>query len=274
MSNSTFTNDRAVDFINIIDVDAAFYAWWNEKLNVHLVNNQGFKEKIPLLFVAPERWEVARREGIRDENGVTKLPLIAVSRSAMSISNDLPTSRHFADTKEHVVYHKEVDPKSSILAEAVRKQREAGNDIVLDKKTPIYQVYTRTAPDHYSITYQVKIWTPYIEHMNQFIQKMAQAFDYLSVKSFAFKTKAGYYLVAFQSDEIEDDSNTADYSDDERIIRKTFSFTVGAYIHAENDEKKGPFRKYFTQSKIVFKTKVMDRLPLIDPADLIDPEDE
>lgn len=273
MNNSTFTNEKAVDFINIKDVDAAFFSWWNEKLNVHLVNPQGFKEKIPMHFVAPERWAIARREGLRDANGLIVLPLIAISRSGMSISNDLPTSRHFADTKEHISYHKEVDPKSSILAEAVRNQRQAGNDIVLDKKVPIYQVYTRTAPDHYSITYEVKIWTPYIEHMNQFIQKMAQGYDYLSVKSFAFKTKAGYYLIAFQSDEIDDDSNTADYSDDERVIRKTFTFTVGAYIHAENDEKKGPFRKYFTQSKLVFKTKVVEKLPIIDPADLIDSED-
>lgn len=249
--NSTYKNERAVGFINLIDVDAAFYAWWNEKLNVHLVNNKGFKEKIPMIFVAPERWNVARRDGIRDDNGLVVLPLIAISRSGMSISNDLPTSRHFADTKQQIVYHQEVDPKSSVLAEAVRNQRQAKNDIILDQKVPIYQIYTRTAPDHYSLTYQVKIWTPYIEHMNQFIQKMSQKFDYLSVKSFTFKTKAGYYLVAFQSDDIEDDSNTSDYSEDERIIRKTFTFTVGAYIHAENDENKAPFRKYFSQSRLV-----------------------
>lgn len=270
--NDTFIHDSVVSNINIFDVDAGFHRWWNEILDVRLKNGQGQKEKVPVVFVAPERWEIARREGVRDKNGTLILPIIAISRSGMSIANDTPTSRHFADLKEQVVYHREIDPKSSLAKELVRKQREnADRHVKIDSDAPIYQIYTRKAPDHYSITYEVKIWTPYIENMNDFIQKMAQKFDFLSVKSFKFDVKDKYYLVAFQQDEIADESNSDDYSGDERIIKKTFSFTVGADIHPENDSQESNFRKYYSQSKLFFKTKVVNKIPIIDPNDLAFP---
>lgn len=268
-NNDTFINDSVVPNINIIDIDAAFHNWWNSILDIKIRNQSGDKEKVPVVFVAPERWEIARREGLRDANGTLILPIIAISRTGMSISNGLPTSRQFADTKQQMVYHRQVDPKSSLIKELVRKQRE-NNDphVSIDSNKPVYQIFTRKAPDHYTITYEVKIWTPYIQGMNEIIQKTAQKYDFLSVKSFKFDIKDKYYLVAFQEDEISDDGNTDDYSGDERIIKKTLSFTVGAAIHPDNDDQQPNFRKYYSQSKLFFGTKIVNQIPIIDEKDI------
>jgi hypothetical protein len=247
----TFNTENVAGYSNINDVDKAFFDWWKNKLNLSLQNKNGVKIQVPIVFFGAERWQSARRDDVRDANGTIVVPLIAIGRSGENTENDAPTSRIFADTKDDVVYHKEVDPKSSFLKEEIRKQKE--NGVAVDPNVPIYQIYTRQAPDWFNFTYQVKIWVAYASQINEFLQKFGQSLDWKSVRCFNFYTDNGYRYTAFQENEIEDESNFDDFSESERIIKRTLTFKVNAYLHPENDDKKPTFKKYFTQSKVVIK---------------------
>ena len=91
--------------------------------------------------------------------------------------------------------------------------------------------------------------------MNEVIERVGQEYDYLSVKSFSFDTDDGFYFVAFQDNDLTDESNTDDYTDSERIIRRNFVFSVPGYIIPEPNNKESSFRRYLSQTKLVFKTE-------------------
>lgn len=250
--NNTFDNKRQIKPLTLLDVDKAFFDWWNDKLNLHLQDKDGSKKKVPVHFVHAERWNLARQEGFRDRHGTIILPVIVIARTRIGGSNEEPFNRIIADTKKDFVYHKKINPKSSLIKE-LNKNREWN----IDPSLPIYEVYTARVPDHYVLTYEVSIWPTYSDDMNRIIEKIGQQYDYLSVKCFKFETPDGFYFRAFQNDELTDDSNMDDFTEDERIIRKTIGFNVPAYIMPDNDEKKSPFKRFLSQSKLVFKSETI-----------------
>jgi hypothetical protein len=244
----TFDNKRLVRPLTLIDIDSAFFSWWDRKLNVHLSNDRGERKKVPVFPLSPERWSLAREEGIRDQNGTLAIPIIVVARTAEGGPNETPYQRIFADLKQDHVYYKQVDPKSSLIKELNKRRPKS-----VDPDSPIYEVYTHRAPDHYVLTYTVDIWTPTMEDMNTIIEKIGQELEYKSVKSFQFKTLDGYVFQAFQEEGLNDSSNIDDFTGKERLVRKTVSFKVPAYIMPESDQRRDVFKRYFSQTKLVIK---------------------
>lgn len=249
--NNTFDHKQINRHYGILDVDTAFKAWWKEKLNITLTNKDGHQLRVPVFFFSSERWSKAREDGgIRDKNGTLVLPIIAIIRGGPSVNNDGPFGRSFADTQEEYVFSKRVHPKSSLLKNL---KENAMNS--LDPTKPIYEMFTAPVPDHYQLTYEVKIWTQYVEEMNEIIEKLGQELNFKSERSFQFNTDDGYYFIAFQDDDFADESNMEEYTDGERLIRMTTTFTVPANILPESNQKKNSFKRYLSQTKLVIKTE-------------------
>lgn len=251
----TFDNKRQVRPLHLINIDEAFFSWWDSKLNLILPDDKGGRRKVPIVPLAPERWSVAREEGIRNAEGTLILPIIVIARTGEGGPNEPGFQRIFADIKRDHVYYKQISPKSSLIKELNESRTKD-----VDPSLPIYEVYTHTAPDHYAITYDVDVWTPGMEDMNTIIEKIGQELDYRSVKSFDFFSKDGYRFTAFQEDGLEDNGNISDFTGKERVVRKTFKFKVPAYIMPQSDQKRDTFRRYFSQTKLVFKnTEVLSK---------------
>lgn len=248
----TFDTKRQIKPLDLIDVDQAFKNWWDLKLGLSLLDSVGDRQKIPVRMISPERWSLAREEGIRNKEGVLSLPIIAIARTGEGGPNEPGFQRIFADIKQDHTYYKEVNEKSSLI-------KELNNARVknIDPSLPIYEIFTHKAPDHYALSYEVSIWVPYMEDMNICIQKIGQELDYKSVKSFQFKTEDGFVFNAFQEEALEDDSNTAEFTGKERIIRKIYKFKVPAYIMPQSDQKRDTFKRYFSQTKLVFKEETV-----------------
>ena len=59
-------------------VDRAFFEYVDNQLNIFSNTNKGF-EKVPVFWVSAERaHHIKRDKGLRDSNGVLKLPIITV----------------------------------------------------------------------------------------------------------------------------------------------------------------------------------------------------
>lgn len=251
----TFDNARLVKPIGFQDVDAAFFNWFNTKLNLYTRDRNGDRKKIPVIFIAPERWSLAREEGIRDKNtGTLILPIIAISRTSETAGMESGFQRIFADIKKDHTYFKKVSTKSSLIKELNNRRIQAG-DTPIDPSVPVYEVYTHRAPQNYALSYEVAVWSSYIEEMNEIIQKISQDYNYLSIRSFSFNTPDNYRFQAFEQ-EITDNSNLSDYSGDERIIRKNINFKVPAYLMPESDQRRDTFKRFWSQSKLVIKQEV------------------
>lgn len=251
--NTTFDHKKVVSHVGLYDVDLAFRDWWDKKLNIHVKDKDGNMKKVPVFFFSSERWNKAREDGgLRDKNGTLVLPIIAILRTGINVDNSGPYGRVFQDTKEDYVVSRMVHPKSSLIKE-LNESRPKN----IDPSLPIHEIYTVPVPDHYQLVYEVKIWTSYVEEMNEIIEKTSQQMNFLSERSFQFETPSGFYYNAYQSDEFDNDSNLTDYSDNERIVRFATSFTVPAHILPSSKERKDTFKRYLSQTKLVIKTEAV-----------------
>lgn len=248
--SETFDNKKIIGHYGLQDVDQAFLNWWDQKLNIHLEDKDGNMQKVPVTFFTAERWIKARQAGVRDKNGTLIVPLIIISRTTTTDATDGPTGRRFADTQDVHVIARQADKKSSHLKNLLESRPSS-----IDPSLPIYEIYTVPVPDHFSLTYEVAIWVPYMEDMNEIMEKVGQEFNYKSKKSFKFDGPNGMYFVALKEDEVNDDSNLDDFSDNERIIRKEYTFKVSAHILPQSNERRDTFKRYFSQSKVVIKNE-------------------
>lgn len=245
----TFDNKQVIEPFGLEDVDKGFYNWWNQVLDMHSTNGDSHKKKIPVVFWSAERWLRSREEGLaRDENGQIVAPIISIARTSIEDDTSGPLSRKFADIQGVHTIYKKVDPKSSKVANLLKERTYQ-----FDPKSPIYEMYTIPIPDHFKITYEVTLWAPYMEDINKFMEKIGQQLNWKSKKTFAFDVKKGFYMVAHKTDSIEDDSNLDDFTKEERILRKGYTFEVSAHIVPESDERTSPMKRYFSQTRLVIK---------------------
>lgn len=247
--SETFDNKRAVAPVTLQDVDVAFMDWWDKKLSLDFLKKDSTKSKIPVVYVTSERWQKAREEGIRNEHGTIITPVIAVSRVQESNTNTGEFARTFADTKQEHVYSKEISPKSSKIQNLIAQRTGSISG------APIYEVFVTPPPIHLQLTYEVKIWCPYIELMNTVLEKIDLEMDFKSEKSFTFSRADGFYWVAYGEDDIGDDSNLDEFTGNERVIRKTLIYNVSAHLTPESDQRESKMKRYWSQTKLVVKNE-------------------
>ncbi len=243
----TYDNKKVVKNYGLRDVDMAFQNWWDNVLNVQISDTSGNQKKVPVFFVSAERWNKARQEGgFRDDKGTLILPLIAILKPGLSSTETGPYGRNFADIKKDHVIAKKLSPKSHLVKKLIKQ-----NPDTLDPSSPIYEIYTAPVPDHYTITYEVVIWTSFMDDVNRIVEKLGQQMDYKSRKSFQFYTKEGVYFTAFQDGEFENQSNFDDYTDEERLIKYSTNFIVSAHLYPQSEQRPDSFKRYFSQTKVV-----------------------
>lgn len=252
---NTFDHKRKIKPLHLIDIDKAFKVWFDDKLNIHLKNTKGDRVKVPVKLVSGERWSFAREEGVRDKEGTLSLPMIVIARTGNSGAPGDPLSRIFADVNMDHVYYKQIDSKSSLVKELNNSRTHE-----VDPSLPIYEVYTHKAPDHRILTYEVSVWTATMDDMNIVMEKIGQELNYKSVRSFQFETEDGFKLQAFEDDEPENNSNLENYTQNERIIQQIFRYRVPGYFMPESDERQDQFKRYFSQTRLVFKQEVVEKI--------------
>ena len=250
----TYDSEQIIRPFGLEDIDRGFYNWWDQVLGLHYTDKDSNKQKIPVNFVTQELWFKSRQEGLRNDDGQIIVPVIAIARTDTNDETSGPLGRQFADVQDYHIIAKELDIKNSKIKNLLDAR---SGSFELNTGQPIYEMFAVPTPDHFVLRYSVAIWAPYMEDMNSFIEKIGQEFNYKSKKSFVFDVKNGFYLVARKTEDLGDDSNLDDYSNVEREIRKEYTFDVSAYIIPESNERAGPMRRYFSQSRVVIKQETV-----------------
>ena len=267
------------------DVDKAIFDYFDKTLPLSVMH-RGNKINIPVIFATGERFAlVKRKKPIRDKSGAIILPLISIRRSGLSQSisqsargrdtGDMIVKRRLAtkDRNYQNIQNKlnlmnqdnvssannvsdRTDPvqtaKPGTVGNRAYKQGPPAPGLQHKLGDNIYEVITIPFPKFVRMTYEITFWTQYTAHMNSMIEQLMIAY-HAPGNNFKLETDKGYWFVGYVQDDFSDGNNFDDFTDQERIVRYSFSVVVDGYLVANQSEgRTSPFRSYFSAPNISF----------------------
>ena len=232
MATPSNVPQKSIEFdeVNLFSIDKAVYDWFNTK---HATNIQG--RRVPVVFGGWERFAQMQDNKqddnlnrMRDPSGMLILPLISIRRGDVTYNVD-----------RFVFQQADGAPRIKISERVAMSNFDANRRVPFDgphmysssrrrSDAPVMEVATVPYPDFVNIPYTITFWSSYVRHANYFNDKIWQdAYP----QDLTYK---GYYFYAF-IDSGTNENNEENYTDEERIIRSSFTMTVDGYILKKND---------------------------------------
>lgn len=245
MANNSY-NDKVGRYelktVGIEDVDAAVYDYFSKKLAITVDAGEN-RRKVEIIYVGGERWKQARKSKFRDENGTLILPIISIDRI------DIDRTRGFGGMAQEVpqiTISNIIHPKTGNMQNLLKTRRENRN-YTFQRSTKVVREYlTIPFPDFATIHYKIEIWTQFQTQMNEILEKIWYSYEHMD--SFVMPVDydgengnlpegKGYYFVGFRDGNVMPQSNTEDFTDQERILKYVYNIRTPAYfILAPKDE--------------------------------------
>lgn len=258
--------------IRIEDIDRAVKLWFNRTVDAHIINQQGERQKVTVLFASGERWVIAAdRQGIRDRDGRLILPVIQIAqRSFDTTQGDLAIGLNVPT----LTFSKRVSSKTAQISAADTRRPVSERRL---RSGAVYDVWTIPFPANGVIEYQVTIQAQYRWQINQVIEKIVNSFEFFNVDSFVIEIagpdrpegiKDGVgqsevspsdhqpfdhrprldrpYVVGYVDGPINDEGNYDDFTDEEPIVQHRFSFRVPAALQLDPEGDRPAVQKQRT----------------------------
>jgi len=125
--------------IKLKDIDTAIFEHLNNYIAPHVLD-AGNKVKVPILYMSPEKWKSAQKDGyIRDGQGKLQLPVFAFGRTGFGKNQDLQTVNRYLTVPvvNNFTEANKYNPRS------IFHKWDRGNT---------KQVFGVTLPDHITVT--------------------------------------------------------------------------------------------------------------------------
>ncbi len=196
--------------IGLYDIDFAIKYYFDNVIRPS-VNDNGSLIPVPVMYGAPEKWKNVRTDGfMRDKNGKVQCPLIAYRRSSIEKNRNLGSK---VDANAPAAYY--------TTHTTYTKENRYDQFSVLTNQKPQQTTYRVIVPEYLNLTYDLIVWTDYIEHMNGLLEAVlySEGSFWGDKDRFKFRTKVDNITT------ITDLQN-----DNDRLVRSTFSMTVFGYI--------------------------------------------
>lgn len=285
----------------IEDVDASIFNLFDKEINAQYgVADSAEIKKAPVIFAAGEKWALLKGgRPIRSKSNTLILPLITIMRTDLNqtVSEDVVgrginqssgelvvkrrldrTDRDYQNLLNRLLLPSQQNLSESTLNSVVSTERKTGDlsntKIKRDSAllTPnllnnVYETIVVPSPQFYTAKYQITIWTQYMQHANQLVEKIFSTF-LPQAQSWRLDTPKGYWFVA----KVEDGSfgietNFDDMSQQERYIKHTFNVSVPAYFFVPSTPGSPIAIKRYVSSPSVSFDSSFDRplIPYEDP---------
>jgi hypothetical protein len=232
--NTSFTGDTVKPFsVGIQDIDEAVFYYFQNVIQPSVIQN-GNRLPVPVIYGSPEKWKSYQKDGYyRDQKGKIMAPLIMFKRT------DLTKNRAIAN---------KLDANNPNLIQVFTKkytQRDAySNFKVLNNRIPQQEYYAVVMPDYVTVTYEVAVFTYYVEQLNKIVEAMEYASDAYWGNPERYQFKAMIDSFGFQTELAQDD---------ERIVRSTFDIKLNGYIIPDVLQKDiTALQKFSNKTKVVF----------------------
>jgi len=214
-------------------VDQSLVDYFDKKLALKVTTVDDKREKVPVVFATGERWKLIRDgKGLRDENGTLILPVIAVRRTEFERT---PGFGGLMQEVPSIVISKQVHEKTALVRTLVDQRRRNGF-FEQKKRPPVIETLSLPFPDFANVFYEIIIWTQFQTQMNEILEKIFYNYDHMD--SFVLPVEYdgkepkgnSYYFVGFREGTISSQSNTEEFTDQERIIKYQYNVKIPAYF--------------------------------------------
>ena len=232
MATPSNTHQKSIEFdeVSLFSIDKAVYDWFNTK---HATNIQG--RKTPVTFGSWERFAQMQDNKydenlnrMRDPSGMLILPMISIRRGDVTYNTD-----------RFVFQQATGGPRIKISERVAMSNFDANRRVPFDgphmyssgrrrSDAPVMEIATVPYPDFVTVPYTITFWASYVRHANYFNDRIWQNAYPTDL------TYKGYYFYAF-IDSSTNENNEENYTDEERIIRSSFTMTVDGYLIKKND---------------------------------------
>ena len=196
--------------IGLFDMDYAIKYYFENVIRPEVVEF-GSTVKVPIMYGSPEKWKNVQADGyFRDKNGKILSPLIAYKRTAIAKNRTLSSK---VDANYPQLYY-----NSEVKYTEINKYDQFSR---LTNSKPIKTFINTVIPDYVDLTYDVVIWTDYIESMNKIVESMiyTEGSYWGDPERFKFRSK------------IDSFTNTTDLLQDaDRVVRTSFQITIFGQI--------------------------------------------
>lgn len=221
--------------VKLLDIDTAVLNHIVNEINIHVLDN-GNSIKVPVKYASQEKWKAIQQDGVlRDQQGKIQLPVIVFSRTSFVKDPNLMT------VNRHLTY--------PVLRKFDAKNKYDRFSILNNYVAPVNQILSVSLPDHIDVTYEFICWCEYVEQINTIVQKINFACEeyWGDPKRFKFRVYADTF--SFESESS---------SDDDRLIKATFSLKVKAYLLEESfEERQQTVKRSLTPRVIKIGTEIV-----------------
>ena len=196
--------------IGLYDIDYAIKYYFDQVIKPE-IEEFGVKVKVPVIYGSPEKWKNIQADGyFRDREGKIQSPLISYRRS--SITRNRGLSSKVDANFPSLYYTQEV---------AYTQTNKYDQFSILTNSKPVKTYINTVIPEYIDLTYDVVIWTDYIEGMNKILESViyTEGSYWGDVEKFKFRSK------------IDNFTNTTDLMQDaDRVVRTSFQLSIFGHI--------------------------------------------
>ena len=242
--NTSFKGDTTKPFsIGIQDIDESIFYYFQNVIKPTVIQN-GSRLPVPIIYGSPEKWKSFQKDGYyRDQKGKIMAPLIMFKRTDIAKNRQIANKLDANNPNLFQVFTKTYNPKNAY-----------DNFKVLNNRIPQKQYYAVVMPDYVTVTYEVAVFTYYVEQLNKIVEAMEYASDAYWGDPQRFQFKAMIDSFGFQTELAQDD---------DRIVRSTFSIKINGYIIPDTLQKDvTAINKFSSKAKTIFGLEISS----LDPA--------
>ena len=213
----------------IRDFDFAVQKYFSETLKLSIVDN-GIKKKVPVQMGTYERWYQNKVENNKEQiNRQTDYPRMFIKQ------NDIE------DIDDRYI------PKQ-VHTDKIVRTKYIGRNV---QGKPIWEIANIKIPTYIEISYDVSFYCWKTNQVNEIVQQILS-----KDKRVGIKTDNGFYIRLIRSG-FSDNSNIDDFSDEQRLMGKTFTIAAGGNFFIGKDLNEANISKHYTSPKISYTERII-----------------
>jgi len=240
-----YTKEISLMPASIETIDMALYKWLDEKMNVFVTTNTGWR-KAPTIWVLPERaYQIKDKKELRDKSGVFEFPVITLERTGLQKD---PTMKGVAwanipnvnDAKGGAITVARTiqQNKTATFANRDSNNRTRGQvNSRFDNKKVVYQTMTMPMPTYIVANYELGLKSEYQQQMNEMLSPFITTTG--QINNF-FIGWDGHKFEGFLEGDYTLSNNVANLGDEERKYETTIPIKVLGYLLGSGDNDKYP----------------------------------
>lgn len=289
----------------IEDIDRGVFDLFDRDLPMHYTYRKQTK-RVPVVFAAGERFAlIARKKPLRDKNNALILPVLSIMRTSVNSENEMGLASNQSvphvirkklarkDPRYQRLINKlglqssdDMPDESAFITTTTKNKTGAkagriasrrtssqvpmgvrrGNLLSEDLNNNIFEVIEMPPVQFITATYEITIWAQYVQQMNDLMMTIQSNMQSYSGRSFRLETKKGYTFVAYLDSNFDPGNNFDDFTDDERIIRTSFTLKVPGYLLGETyPGAPSRMRRTFSSPQVAFEMDFVNGEVQVDP---------